>query len=401
MKIRISKQKIGVTELLWLLLAAFLIMKELRAFSGADTKGGLWNIIQLGFMALGFYYLLRKPDLLNNRPLLWFFLYAVMAVLLALPYFKRFTLASIFDFVTIPYGALVLILFYCLGLRTDIEKPTILLWTYYIISLILIVAMQKFHNNGANLDEKGAVADVYYILGLLPLMLLYTPKKWFWLPMLVAMVAIVLSGKRAGMLALIAMLAVYFILELNKVKDTNKRIQYIVMVVVAIFFLYQVLLFLDQKYELRFLERMDSLAEDGGAGRDRIWGRIWELMQSFDFLEILTGRGKGSVRRDVRIEGHNDFLHLMYEHGLLTVSCYILFYISLFHQARAMFRDKYPHVCYFLMSVLFSLFIAMFSFYVIDPSFITCGMLCAGLFMADYTKYRQKQGIVRVKANGY
>ena len=88
MKIRISKKEIGVTEVLWFLLAVFLIMKEMRAFSGADTMGGLWNIIQLGFMAVGFYYLLRKPGLLNNRAILWLLLYSVLAgLIIAVPQF--------------------------------------------------------------------------------------------------------------------------------------------------------------------------------------------------------------------------------------------------------------------------------------------------------------------------
>lgn len=400
MKIRISKKEIGVTELLWFLLAAFLIMKEMRAFSGADTKGGLWNIIQLGFMAMGFYYLLRKPGLLNNRAILWFMLYSVLAVVLAIPYFKRFTASTIFDFVTIPYGALVLILFYCLGLRTNIEKPTILLWTYYIIAVILIVAMREFHVSDAKLSERGAVADVYYILGLLPLILLYTPKKRFWLPMLTSVAAIVFSGKRAGLLALAAMLLVYFLAELGKVKSVNKRIQYVIIAVVAVFFLYQVLLYLDQAFEMGFMERMGSLSEDGGSGRDVIWGRLLSKWKKFNFLELIAGRGKGSVRRDVGIEAHNDFLHLMYEHGLVTVFLYVMFYFSLFVQAWSMFRNKYPHAVYYLMSAVFSVFIAMFSFYVIDPSYITCGMLCAGLFMGDYEKFKQKQMTERLQANG-
>lgn len=400
MKIRISKKEIGVTELLWFLLAAFLIMKEMRAFSGADTKGGLWNIIQLGFMAMGFYYLLRKPGLLNNRAILWFMLYSVLAVVLAIPYFKSFTASTIFDFVTIPYGALVLILFYCLGLRTNIEKPTILLWTYYIIAVILIVAMREFYVSDASMSERGAIADVYYILGLLPLILLYTPKKWFWLPMVVATIAIVLSGKRAGLLALAAMLLVYFLAELSKIKSGSKRLQYVIIAVVAVVFLYQVLLYLDEAYDLRFMERMNRLSEDGGSGRDVIWGRLLSKWKKFSFLEFLAGRGKGSVRRDVGIEAHNDFLHLMYEHGLVTVFLYIMFYFSLFAQAVSMFREKYPLAVYFLMSALFSAFIAMFSFYVIDPSYITCGMLCAGLFMADFFKFRQNRLTGRLRTDG-
>lgn len=390
-----------MTEILWLVLALFFVLKVIRAFSKVSFNGGLWNIIQIGFMMLGCYYLLQKPKLFTNRPIMYLTMFSVFAVVLALPYFRKFTLMRVFDFVTIPYGALALVLFYCLGLRTDIEKPTIIKWVYYVIAAILMMAMRKFYVGGAIRDEKGAVADVYYILGLLPLMLLYTSKKWAWFPIAVAAAAIVLAGKRAGLLALVAMLAVYLWLELRKFKSTSEAVKYILAAVLLIFVMYQVLVYLDEFYHLRFLERMERLSEDGGSGRDKIWLRLLNRLKTFDFLEVLTGRGKGSVRRDVGIEAHNDFLHLLYENGLISVLLYVAFYLSLLRQASRMFRDKYPHAGYFLMSVICSLFLAMFSFYVIDPSYITCGVLCAGLYMADYQKFGENQKTVRLQTDGH
>lgn len=400
MKIIITKKRFGWTEFLWLVLSVFLILKVIRAFSNASVNGGLWNIIQIGFMMLGGYYLLRKPGLLNNRPILYITLFSFLAVMLGLPYFRKFTVSGIFDFVTIPYGALALILFYCIGLRTDVSKPTILAVVYYIIAVILILAMRKFYVGGAVRDEKGAVADVYYILGLMPLMLLHTPRKWAWLPIAVAAAAIVLAGKRAGLLALGAMLVVYFFLEMRKMKSPGKALKYIIIAAVLIFIMYQIVVYLDGYYNLRFLDRMQNLGSDGGSGRDRIWGRVFNKLKTFDFLEVLAGRGKGSVRRDIGIEAHNDFLHILYENGLIAVSLYAGFYLSLLVKTRRMFRDKYPNAGYFFMSVIFSLFLAMFSFYVIDPSYITCGMLCSGLYMADYDKFKQEQTTEGLKANG-
>ena len=91
MKIKLGKKHVGITELFWLLLAVFLILKVIRAFSGSSVNGGLWNIIQLGFMALGLYYLLRKPGLLNNRPILFLTLFSF-------PYLRSKSSASFLDF---------------------------------------------------------------------------------------------------------------------------------------------------------------------------------------------------------------------------------------------------------------------------------------------------------------
>ena len=47
-------------------------------------------------------------------------------------------------------------------------------------------------------------------------------------------------------------------------------------------------------------------------------------------------------------------------------------------------REKYRHEKEFLMTWIYSMTLAMFSFFIIEPTYITASMFCFGMFMADW-----------------
>lgn len=81
----------------------------------------------------------------------------------------------LFYFLTVPYGILCLLTFYYVGLRGDIRKyPVILYVTFFVVSYLLYTSLRNFYIMPDLL--KGKVADVYYVVGLLPIIFIYTPK---------------------------------------------------------------------------------------------------------------------------------------------------------------------------------------------------------------------------------
>ncbi len=400
-----EKEKSNIHFLAFLLLSAFLLLKVYRAFSGvsAESSGGVWNVIQILFVLWGIVFIYQDAGrVLMNSSIMALLLYSAFAFVFAITYLSSDAQAKrIFDTFMIPFGVMLMVIFFEVGARYGVQKNRILIIAYYIAAIILISAMARFYNSGADLEDKGAVADVYYVLGLLPLLLVYTPKKWVFLPILVCSVAVAFSGKRAGLLALVAMLIIYFFAVIGKSSmSMAKRLGLFLLIVVGVIVLYNLLLYIDQAYHMRLFERMESLETDGGSGRDRIWARAIASLERFDFIEILTGKGKGSVRDTIGIQAHNDFIHVFHEHGLFSVGFYILYYVLLIREYIAMYRNKYPYAHFFLMSVVCSLFVAMFSFFIIYPTYCTGGMVCAGFFIGDHYRYKLENNLFRRKKHG-
>lgn len=403
--LKTENEKTNIHTLAFFLLAAFLLLKVYRAFSGesAESSGGAWNVIQILFVLWGFIFIYQDAGrVLMNSSIMALLLYSAFAFVFAITYISSDAQAKrIFDTFMIPFGVMLMVIFFEVGSRYGVQKNRLLIIAYYVAAVILISAMARFYNSGADLEDKGAVADVYYILGLLPLMLVYTPKKWIFLPILICSVAVAFSGKRAGLLAIVVMLAIYFFSTMSSSNiSVAKRFGFLLLMIAGVIALYYLLMYIDEVYHMRLFERMESLETDGGSGRDRIWARTIASLQRFDFIEILTGQGKGSVRDSVGIQAHNDFLHVFHEHGLFAVGFYILYYILLIREAVAMYRNKYPYAHFFLMSVVCSLFVAMFSFFIIYPTYCTGGMVCAGFFIGDHYRFKLENDLFRRKKYG-
>ena len=56
-----------------------------------------------------------------------------------------------------------------------------------------------------------------------------------------------------------------------------------------------------------------------------------------------------------------------------------------------MCKTRYRYSTEFLLTIIAALFLASFSFYVIDPTYITCGAVSWGLFLADWEKQKREQ----------
>lgn len=403
---RKEESKLNIHTIAFVLLSAFIILKVYRGFSGVDSSssGGVWNIIQILFVIMGTAFVFfDSATIFLNRPIVALFLFSTFALVFAIPYLSSgMKVKQYFDFTMIPFAVMLMIVLFEVGKHHGVKKNLIMVVSYYVAAVILVSAMMKFYNNGANLEDKGAVADVYYILGLLPLILAYTPKKIAIIPVLTASLAVAFSGKRAGLLAIAVMLTIYFFTEISHTDmHIVKRIGLFLVIVAGIVLLVYLLMYLDQAYNMDLFERMEELGEDKGSGRDRLWMRTFNSIREFNIIEILTGRGKGSVRATIGIEAHNDFLHVFHEHGLFALICYVLFYVSMFSELRKMYQNKYPYVHLFFMSLISSLFIAFFSFFIIYPTYNASGMVCAGFFMGDHYKFQVENNLSRSKNYGY
>lgn len=377
--------------------AVFLVMKMMRGFSGSDEAGGIWNIIQLLFVASGIVVLFSKEKSFKSfrcvRLYLGFFLYIWFLSLFPFLY-SSMTVSQIFNFATVPYGVMVLIVYYTVGQKADIKRYWwILMGTFYLISAILFFAMRAFREF---YGDQGALADVYYVVTLLPLVLLYTPKKLKLIPFVLAFIVVAMTGKRGAFIAMGLIMIVYFLFPFSEdgrnQKGSSNIVIRLVVFAVALTLIWFVINSIVGRFDLNIFERLDNMEEDGGSGRMSRWTIIINMMNNeSSVLGLLFGHGSGAVVRLIGGHAHNDFLEFFYNYGLFAVLLYVAFFVSIVFEGVRMYREKYPYAREFMCSVSVALCMSMFSFYAIDCTHITASSICFGLILADWFKFKNKE----------
>lgn len=385
-KVFITVQGI-ITGVLLFMAAAFLVLKTYRAFSGSTAEGGVWNVIQLAFVLFGIMcFAIHSKWVVNSGPLRILILLSGYMLLTTVLAVREVTINSVFNLVMTIYAANVFILFYYYGRTSDISKRTVLYYAFFITALIVLYAMLRALRSARAWTQRGAVADVYYVLGLLPLLMIYFTEKRVLIPIITAAVAVSFTGKRAGMIAVVLMMIAYYLItgkQKNNLKQQTKTLLklFLLIAVVVVGGIY-----LDNRFKLRIVERLSRIFSDGGSGRDVRWEQILEMIWSSGPVRFLLGHGGGSIMQDLGKHAHNDFLELFYEQGLAGALMLVLFYGSLARTCVRMIRKRYRYAAQFAASLICSLVLSMFSFYIVDPTYVTCGMICMGAMLGDYER---------------
>lgn len=392
-----TKTKQEQTEYVVMLIAAavFIILKMIRGFTISEEEGGIWNIIQLFFIGTGCLSLLSKNREHNSFHCIR--LYIILSLFIwflsFFPFwFSRMTLGQVFHFLTVPYGMMVLVSFFSIGKKRPIKTHSeILSISFIVISGVLFFAMRSYL---VRIGAVGALADVYYIVALLPLMFVYTPQKFAIIPFLIAMVCVAMTGKRGAFVALMAVFAIYFVFPNNNAKSKNSNlIIRIIALLVLSAFVYYVLVRFVWRYNLSIFDRFDTLEEDGGSGRLSRWKRIITFIDSdATVFHFLFGHGSNYTLKMIGGHAHNDFLEFLMDYGLFALILYVSFFVSLFKEGLRMYKAKYRYSREYMCSVIIAFCMASYSFYAIDCTHITCSSICQGLILADWYKY---------KGNGY
>lgn len=394
---QIGKRNNSFWYLVSLLLAAvFFILKMKRGFSGSEENGGLWNIIQLLYIASGVVILFSKKQSFKSfrcvRYYLFFFLYIWFLSLF--PFlFSRMTVSRIFGFATVPYGIMVLIVYYSVGHNAEIKQYWwVLMAAFCVIYAVLFVAMRNFR---VLYGEQGALADVYYVVTLLPLILLYIPQRLKLIPFILTFVVVAMTGKRGAFITMGLIMVIYFLIpftEKRKKKTTSNPIVRLIVFAVIIVFVWYVINRVVGLFSLNIFDRLDKMEEDGGSGRMDRWTRLLNLTgNESSIIELFFGHGSGSVMKTIGGHAHNDFLEFFYDYGFFAVLLYVLFFVAFAREGLRMYRRKYPYAREFMCSVAVALCMALFSFYAIDCTHITGSSICFGLILADWYKFKNNE----------
>lgn len=381
------------------LFAVFIVMKVWRAFSGETEQGGFWNYIQIFYVVIGPILFLKYSKIINREPaVLFLMLYAMFAFLISICTIEDLGVSSVFNLVKVPFSGMVLIIFYIYRMRSKdmLNTDNLLKAVFYISSAILCYKL-GFHmlTGGTRSSEVGTVADVYYILGMLPYILTITDKKRWLIPIAVTTVSVFISQKRAAFIALVGLVLILYFVGSLRGKSIKSAIGKNILLILLIIAGYYLMVYMDSKFNLRLFTRLEGLEEDGGSGRDVRWQFIWEAIERSSASQLFLGHGfAGAVKLFLGSHAHNDFLEVLYNYGILSFILYCAYYIAQIFNAVKMAKEKYSHYAEFAGSIFVSLCIAMFSYYVIEPTYILCGCFTQGVLLAEWRKNREvSQGL--------
>ncbi|MGA5690170.1 O-antigen ligase family protein [Cytobacillus pseudoceanisediminis] len=149
-----------------------------------------------------------------------------------------------------------------------------------------------------------------------------------------------LTFSRGGLLVLLIILCLYIL------KDKPlKRIKLLAGMVVSLSAAVYLAVFYMKLDLFSILEsRIEDLAEDGGSGRLELWGRAWDIFVSNKYLGIgaYNFPEYNSFQYGDSLQVHNTFLEILSESGLIGISCFCVFILTVFMQLiqSKLYRNK-------------------------------------------------------------
>ena len=219
----------------------------------------------------------------------------------------------------------------------------------------------------------GATSDVYYIVGLLPIILINTIKRYKIVPFLIAFACILMSNKRGAFFIIGAMMVIYFIMPYGPKKKTNNLMGRFVLVSIALAVAYFFMIWMTSIYDFNMLSRMEQIEEDGGSGRwDRWVYLVSKFFGDYSIVRLLFGYGSGAVM-DLTGGGHahNDFVEFLFDYGIIALLLYFVLYVALIKEGISMYKHGYLYTREYFCTVAIAIGMSLYSFYAVDCTWIT------------------------------
>lgn len=261
--------------------------------------------------------------------------------------------------------------YYCLTSKMTKNKQQISNFFFGVeIILATIYLIYRFNAIDQYLFEMNTI---YFIILLLPLILMNENKFVVLFGTLLIAFLTVISFKRTAFLMILVALVVYIILLLNKKSiSLNKKVTWGIIILSLSLIVYYLYVPFATKSEITVFERLGSIAEDGGSGRNIIYSRVINEIKEFTIIEWLLGRGYNAVAITTKIgtSAHNDFLEIMFDYGIIALFVYCSLIIRICNITAKMFKKNYDLACIGVVAIILFMFMSSFSHLIIYPTYI-------------------------------
>lgn len=190
-----------------------------------------------------------------------------------------------------------------------------------------------FKNDLAYMGLFASLNACYFLLILLPCVLLGKIKKILRITAIVLVAIIVFSSmKRGGIIAFVFSIFVYNMVNVF-ISGTSFKSKLLAvgtfMCFVCIFIL--ILTQLDSDAGEYLFSRFETISEDEGSGRLGIYIEVLDKIKQSEFIGFIFGHGRLAVEKVTAygMPAHNDFLEFFYDYGLVMFVLYVFMHISI------------------------------------------------------------------------
>lgn len=206
---------------------------------------------------------------------------------------------------------------------------------YLLLIFILVVLSIDYFSNYQYLlylqtDEQVVTNSSYFLLYLLPLYLCCKNKYIVYVSVFIVAIAVFMSAKRGGTIAILLGLLSYIVVNSAMLKSSRYKLLKFMITAISIFIIAYLAFGLLNSVDYYIVTRMYDIANSGGSGRDVVWLKTIDMIESSSMLNMLIGHGFNMVLQDspIHLSAHNDFLEIQYDFGLFVFIMYILLHIQ-------------------------------------------------------------------------
>ncbi|NLJ70779.1 MAG: O-antigen ligase family protein [Clostridiaceae bacterium] len=223
----------------------------------------------------------------------------------------------------------------------------------------------------------------YYTLFMVPLALMSKYELVKWGVVGASFFTIVLSFKRAGLIAFILALAVYFIIEYKfSEKESRERRMIILKVLIIISAMVIFLIwytYMEGPYSV--VTKFQSMTEAKGFQRIPIWKTSIKMLRESNSIQCIFGHGCDAVLKNSPIgySAHTDTIEVLYDYGILGALLLTIFTKRIFQVFRDLCRVYKTAAAPYAAACTISLVIASVSHVIIYPSYFLAICLFWGL----------------------
>ena len=265
------------------------------------------------------------------------------------------------------HDLLIILIFIFAYILSSKSKEILDFFATGMIVAMLITAFFYYKNwTFANEVDEAHLGTSYYVLFLLPTLLL-TPYKWLrYMGLFITGLVLFSSFKRGGVIAFVLGIIAYLFVKEILVERKFTRLLVFLIALIALFI---ILIFVDNAMGNIISERILNIREDGGSNRDQVWAMTWNMIKASDAQQLLFGHGYLAVLRDspLKLSAHNDFLEVLYNYGIVAFVPYVLLHIRLIQQVFASIRAKHGYAPILAFTYTIFLILSMISIIILYP----------------------------------
>jgi O-antigen ligase len=295
------------------------------------------DILILSFLGIN-YWLLRGLPSFAVLVFIWLFWMVTTCLLL----FKYDISTVNYGLVQVLYCPLSFLFFFVLLKSNPALLSKINIIFLLLLAFIVPLLISEYNFREARLvDSFSVMNDIYYLILLLPWVLLYPKVQWKNIGIVVIIFVVLLAMKRTALFALVLALVVYFLSERIRVR---KLIDWRFLVGICLFatIILPLYSYIDTQTNSSFSSRISSSLDDKGSGRLDIYKEVIKLQSESTIDSWVIGHGHNTVYKSTSnsMSAHNDWLEVLFDYGLVGLALYSCFHVLLLRKILHLLKQR-------------------------------------------------------------